>query len=174
MLSGGDPTKTRYDVSRPRTIPLDPERRFEIGPIGAMGSDDSGEYAPVRAGGASRSTAAQIEGRGLRTDVGSPTRPLYLYLTTTGRVTGQPREIEIWFTEHAGRFYLVAERESANWVRNVQSQPQVKVRVGYAEFNAIARVVRNDREPHLAATVKALFDAKYGWSDGLIAELTPA
>jgi deazaflavin-dependent oxidoreductase (nitroreductase family) len=97
-----------------------------------------------------------------------------LYLTTAGRVTGQPREIEIWFTEHGGRFYLIAERESANWVRNIQSQPQVKVRVGYAEFNAIARVVHNDREPQLATTVKALFDAKYGWSDGLIVELTPA
>jgi deazaflavin-dependent oxidoreductase (nitroreductase family) len=97
-----------------------------------------------------------------------------LYLTTTGRVTGQPREIEIWFTEHGGRFYLVAERESANWVRNIQSQAQVKVQVGDAEFNATARIVRNDLEPQLAATVKALFDAKYGWSDGLIAELTPA
>jgi F420H(2)-dependent quinone reductase len=72
------------------------------------------------------------------------------------------------------RFYLIAERESANWVGNIQSQPQVKVRVGDAEFNAIARVVHNDREPQLAATVKALFDAKYGWSDGLIVELTPA
>jgi deazaflavin-dependent oxidoreductase (nitroreductase family) len=93
-----------------------------------------------------------------------------------GRVTGQPREIEIWCTEHGGGFYLVAERESANWVRNVQSQPQpqVKVRVGDAEFNAIARVVHNDREPQFAVIVKALFDAKYGWSDGLIAELTPA
>jgi hypothetical protein len=43
------------------------------------------------------------------------------HLTTTGRVTGQPREIGIWFTEHGGHFYLVAERESANWVRNIQS-----------------------------------------------------
>jgi deazaflavin-dependent oxidoreductase (nitroreductase family) len=100
--------------------------------------------------------------------------PMYLYLTTKGRVTRQPREIEIWFAEHGGRFYLVAERESANWVRNIQSEPQVGVRVGDAEFNAIARVVHNDREPQLAATVKALFDAKYGWSDGLIVELTPA
>lgn len=99
---------------------------------------------------------------------------MYLYLTTTGRVTGQPREIEIWFAEHGGRFYLIAERESANWVRNIRSQPQVKVRVGGAEFNAIARIVRDEPEPRLAATVKALFDAKYGWSDGLIAELTPA
>jgi deazaflavin-dependent oxidoreductase (nitroreductase family) len=94
---------------------------------------------------------------------------MYLYLTTTGRVTGQPRQIEIWFAEHGGRFYLVAERESANWVRNIQSQPQVKVRVRDAEFNAIARVVHNDRESTLAAIVKALFDAKYGWSGGLIA-----
>ena len=98
---------------------------------------------------------------------------MYLYLTTTGRVTAQAREIEIWFTEHGGRFYLVAERESANWVRNIQSQPQVKVRVGDAEFNAIARVVHNGREPQLGAIVKALFDAKYGWSAGLIVELTP-
>ena len=99
---------------------------------------------------------------------------MYLYRTMTGRVTGQPREIEIWFTEHGGRFYLVAERESANWVRNIQSQQEVKVRVGDTEFNAMARVVHNDRDPQLAATVKALFDAKYCWSDGLIVELTPA
>jgi deazaflavin-dependent oxidoreductase (nitroreductase family) len=98
---------------------------------------------------------------------------MYLYLTTTGRVTGQAREIEIWFIEHGGRFYLVAERDSANWVRNIQSQPRVKVRIGDAEFNAIARVVHNGQEPHLGATVKALFDAKYGWSDGLIVELRP-
>ena len=98
---------------------------------------------------------------------------MYLYLTTSGRVTGQSREVEIWFTEHGRHFYLVAERESANWVRNIQSQPQAKVRVGDAEFNAIARVVHSNREAQLAATVKALFDTKYGWSDGLIAELTP-
>ena len=99
---------------------------------------------------------------------------MYLYLTTTGRVTGRPREIELWFTEHDRRFYLVAERESANWVRNILSRPQVKARVGDAEFNAAARVVREDREPRLAAVVKTLFHAKYGWSDGLIVELTPA
>ena len=67
---------------------------------------------------------------------GSPT--VHLYLTTTGRVTGQPREIEIWFTEHGGHFYLLPSA-IANWVRNIQSQPEVKVRVGDAEFNAIAR-----------------------------------
>ena len=40
---------------------------------------------------------------------------MYLYLTTTGRVTAQAREIEIWFAEPGSRFDLVAERESADW-----------------------------------------------------------
>ena len=32
--------------------------------------------------------------------------PEFLYLTTTGRRSGQPREIEIWFTSRDGRYYL--------------------------------------------------------------------
>ena len=99
----------------------------------------------------------------------------FLYLTTTGRVSGQPREIEIWFVEHGGRFYLIAEhRERAKWVRNIQARAQVKVRVGDNQFNGTGRVVRADVEPELTSAVKALFDAKYGWSDGLVVELKAA
>ena len=99
---------------------------------------------------------------------------MFLYLTTTGRISGRPREIEIWFTERGGRFYVIAEhRERANWVRNIQAQPQVEVRVGDRQCDATARVVHDDREPELTAYVKALSDAKYGWSDGLVVELTP-
>jgi deazaflavin-dependent oxidoreductase (nitroreductase family) len=68
---------------------------------------------------------------------------MFLYLTTTGRVSGQPREIEIWFTERDGRYYLIAEhRERANWVRNLQARPQVTVRLGDRQFDATARIVR--------------------------------
>jgi deazaflavin-dependent oxidoreductase (nitroreductase family) len=97
---------------------------------------------------------------------------MFLYLTTTGRVSGQPREIEIWFTEHGGYFYLIAEhRDRAKWVGNIQTEPQVKVRVGDSRFDAAARVVRDHDEPELTSAVKKLFDAKYGWSDGLVVEL---
>ena len=99
---------------------------------------------------------------------------MFLYLTTTGRISGQPRKIEIWFIERGARFYPIAEhRERANWVRNIQAQPQVKVRVGDRHFDATARIVQDDREPELTDTVKALFHVKYGWSDGLVVELTP-
>jgi deazaflavin-dependent oxidoreductase (nitroreductase family) len=99
---------------------------------------------------------------------------MFLYLTTTGRRTGFPREIEIWFTGHDGRFYLIAEhRERANWVRNIRADSRVQIRVGDRQCAATARVVEDEREPDLARTVKALSDAKYGWSDGLIVEITP-
>jgi deazaflavin-dependent oxidoreductase (nitroreductase family) len=99
---------------------------------------------------------------------------MFLYLTTTGRVSGQPREIEIWFTERGGDFYLIAEhRDRAKWVVNILVEPQVRVRVGDRRFDAAARVVRDDDEPELTSAVKKLFDAKYGWSDGLVVELRP-
>jgi deazaflavin-dependent oxidoreductase (nitroreductase family) len=98
----------------------------------------------------------------------------FLYLTTTGRRTGQPREIEIWFTRHAGRYYLVAEhRDKANWVQNLRANPQVHVRVADATFEATARVVEASAEPVLSGQIQALSEKKYGWGEGLIVELTP-
>jgi deazaflavin-dependent oxidoreductase (nitroreductase family) len=98
----------------------------------------------------------------------------YLYLTTTGRRTGLPREIEIWFTERDSRFYVIAEhRERANWVRNIRANPHVQVRVGELRLNGAARLVDGEREPELASAIKTLSDAKYGWSDGLVVEIAP-
>jgi deazaflavin-dependent oxidoreductase (nitroreductase family) len=48
----------------------------------------------------------------------------YLYLTTIGRVSGKPREIEIWFVESGGKFYVLAEHgHKAQWVRNIIKNP---------------------------------------------------
>jgi deazaflavin-dependent oxidoreductase (nitroreductase family) len=97
-----------------------------------------------------------------------------LYLTTSGRRTGLPREIEIWYTERDGRFYVIAEHgERANWVRNIQANPRVHVRLADLRFKGTVRLVEDEREPELARAVKTLSDTKYGWSNGLIAEITP-
>jgi deazaflavin-dependent oxidoreductase (nitroreductase family) len=99
---------------------------------------------------------------------------VYLYLTTIGRRTGLPREIEIWFTEREGRYYVIAEhRERAQWVRNIQAHAQVQFRVADRQSAATARLVDPDAEPALAHAVAAVSEAKYGWSDGLIVEITP-
>jgi deazaflavin-dependent oxidoreductase (nitroreductase family) len=104
-----------------------------------------------------------------------PRETQYLYLTTTGRRTGRPREIEIWFTRRASRLYLVAEhRQRAQWVRNLRALPRVTVRLGRRTFAATARVVDARAEPALVRAVKTLSEKKYGWGDGRVVELTPS
>jgi deazaflavin-dependent oxidoreductase (nitroreductase family) len=101
--------------------------------------------------------------------------PKYLYLTTTGRLSGRPRRIEIWFTRQEGRYYLVAEHGlRAQWVQNLLADPAVRARVGTRSFRARARVVDRGAERDLAGAVRRRSEAKYGWGDGLVVELSPA
>jgi len=41
------------------------------------------------------------------------------------------------------------------------------------QFDGTARLVNDASESELSSAVRALSDAKYGWSDGLIVEITP-
>ena len=98
----------------------------------------------------------------------------FLYLTTTGRRSGQPRQIEIWFTERDGRYYVIAEHlREAHWVQNLLAEPRVHVRVADVELAARARVIDADVEPDAHAAVQELSEKKYGWGDGLVVELIP-
>lgn len=98
----------------------------------------------------------------------------FLYLTTIGRRSGQPREIEIWFTHDHGRYYLIAEhRWETHWVQNLLAEPRVRVRLGGEEFPARARLVAADADPVVHAAAQELSEKKYGWGDGLVVELTP-
>ena len=98
----------------------------------------------------------------------------FLYLTTTGRRSGQPRRIEIWFTERDGRYYVIAEHlRETHWVQNLLADPLVQVRVADQEFAARGRVVDADVEPDAHAAAQELSEKKYGWGDGLIVELIP-
>jgi deazaflavin-dependent oxidoreductase (nitroreductase family) len=94
-----------------------------------------------------------------------------LYLTTRGRKSGVPREIEIWFTHREGRFYLIAEYATSNWIRNLVACPQVEIRVAGNSFRAGARVFLPETE--LTRSIQQLSRDKYGWGDGLVVELTP-
>ena len=98
----------------------------------------------------------------------------YLYLTTTGRKTGLPREIEIWFVAHADRFYILAEHfHRTQWVKNILANAQVGVRVNGREFAATARVLDEQSDAPLYQLAQQLEHEKYGWGDGLPVEITP-
>jgi deazaflavin-dependent oxidoreductase (nitroreductase family) len=96
----------------------------------------------------------------------------YLYLTTVGRISGRPREIEIWFVESQGKLYLLAEHfQDANWVKNIECNSRVHVRVGDREFDATARALDEGRDRETWLVVQNLFREKYGWGDGLPVEI---
>ena len=103
-----------------------------------------------------------------------PNEPTYLYLTTTGRRSGLPREIEIWFTRRTGRFYVISEHfKRSQWVQNLLANPLVRWRVEHAIFTGRARVIDPATEPELSEAIQTLSSKKYGWGDGLVVELAP-
>jgi deazaflavin-dependent oxidoreductase (nitroreductase family) len=66
----------------------------------------------------------------------------YAYLTTTGRVTGRPHEIEIWFATDGTTVWLLAGgRDDADWVRNLRGHPGVTLRIADRSVAATSRVV---------------------------------
>lgn len=97
----------------------------------------------------------------------------FLYLTTRGRKSNQPREIEIWFVEFEGCFYIIAEHSTSNWVKNLHADPNVQIKVAERNLNARARILSPDADRTLIASVQERSRQKYGWGDGLVVELNP-
>ena len=83
----------------------------------------------------------------------------YCYLTTTGRVTGKPHEIEIWFGLVGNTCYLLSGgRDKSDWVKNLLKNPSVTVRIGKQTFQATARIVKDEEE---AMNARNLLANKY-------------
>ena len=92
----------------------------------------------------------------------------YCYLTTTGRVTGKPHRIEIWFALKDSTIYILAGgRYRSDWVKNVIRQPHVDVTIGAEAFDGTARVVDGGAEDALA---RRLLLEKYAKGDADLAD----
>ena len=76
----------------------------------------------------------------------------FCYLTTTGRVTGRPHEIEIWFSlvPKTRTLYMLAGGDGADWVKNLRRDPAVTVRIADEALKGRARVVEDAGEDELA------------------------
>ncbi len=67
---------------------------------------------------------------------------LILLLTTTGRKSGLKRVTPLQYEEINGRYYLGSARGlKADWVRNIQVNPKVEVRVKSLNFQGQAEVI---------------------------------
>jgi deazaflavin-dependent oxidoreductase (nitroreductase family) len=88
----------------------------------------------------------------------------YCYLTTLGRKSGRPHEIEIWFVAVADTIYLMnggtrRPPGKSDWVLNARANPSVRVRIRDEQFEGHSREVTFDSEEHERA--RELLVAKY-------------
>ncbi len=91
----------------------------------------------------------------------------FCYLTTVGRVTGRPHEIEIWFALDGHTLYMLSGgRDRSDWVKNLRRNPEVAVRIGGEHFGGRARIVEDAQEDGLA---RRLLVEKYESSPGSLA-----
>jgi deazaflavin-dependent oxidoreductase (nitroreductase family) len=75
----------------------------------------------------------------------------FCYLTTTGRVSGRPHTIEIWFALHGHTLYMLSGgRDRSDWVKNALHLPDVTVRIKDTVIKGKARLARDAEEDALA------------------------
>jgi deazaflavin-dependent oxidoreductase (nitroreductase family) len=88
----------------------------------------------------------------------------YCYLTTTGRRSGRPHRIEIWYAADGGTLYLLAGGgRSSDWVQNLLADPDVQVELDDRVRRARARVISDGDEAERARSlVFTKYQPRYG------------
>ncbi|MEM9615662.1 MAG: nitroreductase family deazaflavin-dependent oxidoreductase [Actinomycetota bacterium] len=95
----------------------------------------------------------------------------HAYLTTIGRRSGEPHEIEIWWAFVDGVVYMISGGgDASDWVRNLQAEPTAAIRVGDTSIAVRARFELTDDERTSAGGALA---GKYrpgesSWRDGFL------
>jgi deazaflavin-dependent oxidoreductase (nitroreductase family) len=102
----------------------------------------------------------------MKVDLHALTEEIFCYLTTTGRVTGEPHEIEFWFAlvpEAQTLYMLSGGGDRSDWVKNLRRNPVVEVRIAGKRLGGRAREARDAEEDELA---RRLLVEKYESSPG--------
>jgi deazaflavin-dependent oxidoreductase (nitroreductase family) len=86
-----------------------------------------------------------------------------LLLTTTGRKSGEPRELPLIYAKHGDDYLIVASKGGADeppaWYLNLKADPEVEVQVMGDRFKARARDATPEEKPELWKTMAAEWPA---------------
>jgi deazaflavin-dependent oxidoreductase (nitroreductase family) len=86
----------------------------------------------------------------------------FCYLETTGRRTGTPHEIEIWFARDGEMLYLLAGAgRNSDWVRNLELDHRVHVRLGDRGWDGVGRILDRSDDAEEAERARTLVFEKY-------------
>ena len=86
----------------------------------------------------------------------------FCYLTTTGRRTGRPHRIEIWYAGRRPRSTSCPEAATnSHWVQNLMADPAVTVELDGQTHPARARVLDGDEAEQARTLVFAKYHGRY-------------
>jgi deazaflavin-dependent oxidoreductase (nitroreductase family) len=92
---------------------------------------------------------------------------LVIDITTTGRKSGEPRTLEIWFHRIDSRYYITGWPGVRGWYANLLDNPRFTVHLkqsATASFEAIARRVTDEAERR--KILRATFEVEGGAGRG--------
>lgn len=67
----------------------------------------------------------------------------HIYLTTTGRWTGNPHTVELWFAIEGDSIYLSHEGRYTDWMKNIAKDDEIEFRIGHLHFKGRARTIQD-------------------------------
>jgi len=95
-------------------------------------------------------------------------RAKVLTLTTTGRVSGQPHPVTLWFVYHAkaGAIFLLSypgkEEQGTDWYRNALAHPDVSLSVRGETLKGTAVPSPESAVEKAATRIRDMLSEKYG------------
>ena len=108
-------------------------------------------------------------------------REKFAHLTTIGRKSGRTHVVELWFSIASGKIFLSHEGDYTDWMRNIERNTHVGIRIAKLDIQADAKIVKDGESRELGK--KSLYEKYYGpaakatiddWFElSTIIELTP-
>jgi deazaflavin-dependent oxidoreductase (nitroreductase family) len=85
----------------------------------------------------------------------------FLFLTTTGRKTGKPHKVELWFALDDGKIFLSHEGEATDWMKNIRRNQHVTAMIGPKKLDALATIT-GESSASREKGKKSLYEKYYG------------
>lgn len=85
----------------------------------------------------------------------------FIYLTTTGRKSGNPHTVELWFAVADGHVFLSHEGKMTDWMKNLKRNGDVKIKIGSLKLAGKASIT-SDHGDSREVGKKALYEKYYG------------
>jgi deazaflavin-dependent oxidoreductase (nitroreductase family) len=83
-----------------------------------------------------------------------------IHVSTVGRKTGKAHTVEVWFAVADGAIYFSHEGAPTDWMKNIDANARVGVKIGKLKFEADAKIVKSGAPRESGK--KALYEKYYG------------